>query len=54
MELRTVISLLVTRFDIAFAPGEDGSTLLNDAKDTFTVRLAALQLVFVEREKSGE
>ncbi|MCJ1464976.1 hypothetical protein MMC07_003591 [Pseudocyphellaria aurata] len=54
MELRTVISLLITRFDVAFAPGEDGSTLLNDAKDTFTMRLAALNLVFVERQKSGE
>lgn len=50
MELRTVISLLVTRFDVSLAPGEDGSTLLNDTKDTFTVRLGALQLVFVERE----
>lgn len=51
MELRTVISLLISRFDISLAPGEDGSALLNDTKDTFTVRLGGLQLVFVEREK---
>lgn len=52
MELRTVVSLLITRFDVSLAPGEDGSTLLNDTKDTFTVQLGALQLVFVERERS--
>lgn len=54
MELRTVISLLITRFDVSFAPGEDGSTLLNHTKDTFTVRLGALRLMFTERERSQE
>ena len=50
MELRTVISLLISRFDVSLAPGEDGSALLNDTKDTFTVRLGDLRLVFAERE----
>lgn len=49
MELRTVVSLLITRFDISFAPGDDGSSLMENTLDTFTVRLGDLNLVFSER-----
>jgi hypothetical protein len=50
MELRSVVAELVTHFDIKFAVGDDGSTLLNDSKDFFTVSLADLRLVFTDRE----
>ncbi len=46
MELRTVLALLVTQFDVHFAPGEDGSNLLNKSQDFFTISLSDLNLVF--------
>ena len=47
MEMRTVITYLLTSFDtIEFAPGEDGTGLLEDAKDHFTVGLQPFQLCF--------
>jgi len=46
MELRTVVAMLVTRFDVHFAPGEDGSALLENVQDVFTVCLNDLDLVF--------
>ncbi|KAF1809510.1 cytochrome P450 [Eremomyces bilateralis CBS 781.70] len=50
-ELRTVISKLVLEFDVTFADGEDGSTLLNDSEDVFTTNCAELKLVWTKREK---
>lgn len=46
MELRMTTALLVTEFDIRFAPGENGQRLLNESKDFFTMSIADLQLVF--------
>ena len=56
MELRAVVGLLITRFDVSLAPGEDGTDLLYGSKDTFTIRLGDLMLVFRERGvgKGGE
>lgn len=53
MEIRTIVSLLVTRFDVRLAPGEDGTTLMEHSKDTFTLRMGDLRLVFDERAESG-
>jgi len=49
MELRLLTAQLVARFDIAFAPGEDGRRLLEESKDHFTMGLMPLNLVFTER-----
>lgn len=49
MELRIVVALLVTGFDIGFAPGENGESLLHDSKDFFTVSVADLMLNFTPR-----
>ena len=49
MELRTVVSLVITRFDVHLAPSEDGTDLLENTKDTFTMRPGKLRLVFDER-----
>lgn len=46
MELRMTTALLVTEFDIRFAPGENGQRLLNESKDFFTMSIADLDLVF--------
>ena len=49
MELRNVTARLVTEFDVKFAPGEDGSNLLEKSKDIFTLQLAPLELIFTRR-----
>jgi cytochrome P450 family 628 len=54
MELRVVTARLVTQFDIAFAPGEDGTNLFQKTKDVFTLEVAPLRIVFVERGKKNK
>ncbi|KAL2821321.1 cytochrome P450 [Aspergillus cavernicola] len=49
MEMRLMTAHLVTGFDVAFAPGEDGTDLLN-SEDHFTVALKPLHLLFKRRE----
>ncbi|KAH7333161.1 cytochrome P450 monooxygenase-like protein [Rhexocercosporidium sp. MPI-PUGE-AT-0058] len=49
MELRTVTALLVSKFDVSFAPGEDGSALLEKSEDYFTIGLKGLMLQFKAR-----
>lgn len=49
MEMRTVVSLLVSRFDVRLAPGEDGSRLLSKSREAFTMRLEELCVVFEEK-----
>lgn len=50
MELRTVTALLITKFDVSFAPGENGSNLLEKSEDYFTIGLADLMLQFAPRK----
>lgn len=50
MEMRTVVSLLVSRFDVKLAPGEDGGKLLGKSRDAFTLRMENLNLIFEERK----
>lgn len=49
MEMRSVVALLVARYDVKFAPGEDGTGLHRDALDAFTLLVKELRLVFTER-----
>jgi cytochrome P450 len=51
MELREVIARIVTQFDIAFAPGEDGTVLFEKTKDVFTLEVAPLKMVFKQRSE---
>ena len=46
MELRSVISTIVSDFEVSFAPGEDGVAVMEEAKDTFTLSPGELQLQF--------
>ena len=46
MELRYVIHRIVMDFNVAFAPGEDGRRVIEEAKDTFTLSPGELDLVF--------
>lgn len=50
MELRTVITKLVQRFNIALAPGEDGRRLMDDSLDTFVIDLKDFWVEFRERK----
>jgi cytochrome P450 len=52
MEIRAVIANIITKFDVSFGPGEDGSRLLNETKDCFTLVMAPLNLTFTPRSKA--
>jgi hypothetical protein len=47
-----VVALMVSQFEVNFAPGEDGTHLLRDSKDFFTVSLSDLSLIFTSRDTS--
>ena len=49
-ELRFVTALLLSKYDIAFAQGEDGSSCWRDMKDQFTAAPGKLELLFTSRE----
>lgn len=51
MEIRAVVSLLIARFDVSLAPGKENSGLLETTKDTFTLRLGDLHIIFLERNE---
>jgi cytochrome P450 len=51
MEAKVFIAKVVTAFDIGFAPGEDGTSLLTNNKDWLTMWLPDLRLVLAPREK---
>ncbi|MCJ1375714.1 hypothetical protein MMC20_006951 [Loxospora ochrophaea] len=50
MEVRAVITCIISKFDIDFAPGESSSAVLEDMHDTFTAAPGPLNLVFRIRE----
>ncbi|KAL3476423.1 cytochrome P450 [Aspergillus californicus] len=52
MEIRLLTAHLITKFDVAFAPGEDGSELLK-SDDIFTIMLKPLHLIFKKRTEGG-
>ena len=47
MNARAIIARVVMRFDVKFAPGEDGTTLWQDSRDLFTVHTGDLKLQFL-------
>ena len=49
MELRIVAALLVAKFDVEFAPGDDGTELVEDCRDAFASAPGKLGLVFRAR-----
>lgn len=42
-------ALLVAKFDIRFAPGDDGTNLLKDTRDAFASAPGKLELIFETR-----
>lgn len=49
-ELRFVTALLVIKYDVSFAEGEDGKFVDGDLMDQFTATPGRLRLVFRERK----
>ncbi|KAH7313703.1 cytochrome P450 [Stachybotrys elegans] len=49
-EMRYITALLVTRFEVFFAPGETGQRLFEDLRDQFTASPGRLELQFRRRE----
>lgn len=46
MEIRTMAAQIVLGFDVALAKGEDGTRLMTETHDHFTLSLGQLDLVF--------
>ena len=51
-EISYVIALLVTKFDVTLAPGEDADRVWKDMKDEFTAAPGRLMLVFDKRQEA--
>ena len=49
MELRYVMAVLISKYDVLFAPGEDNYEVQGKMTDTFTVEPGQLKVVFKER-----
>jgi cytochrome P450 len=50
MQMRTIVAKLIMKFDVSFAPGEDGTRLIEKTRDHFSLGLADFNLVFTERQ----
>lgn len=50
LEIRTLVTKLVMKYDVAFAPGETGKPLMEDFKDHFTLGLKGMNLIFTPRK----
>ncbi|KAF3384940.1 hypothetical protein F1880_002809 [Penicillium rolfsii] len=51
LQMRMAIWSIAREFDISLAPGEDGKSFDEDTKDTFTLAVPPLHLIFSKREK---
>jgi hypothetical protein len=49
MELRSALSRIALNFDLAFASGETGEVFEREVKDTFTLTVRDLYVVFSKR-----
>ncbi|KAH8690164.1 putative cytochrome P450 oxidoreductase [Talaromyces proteolyticus] len=54
MELRRVTAEILTRYNVALAPGQTVSGFLNGKRDAFTLVTPPLQLLFRERKKGNK
>lgn len=52
LQMRGVLRRIARDFHIALAPGEDGVVFDTEAKDTFTLAVKPLQMVFTERAEA--
>jgi hypothetical protein len=45
-----LVALLVSKYDMGFAPGEDGTRVVTDMQDNFTSNPGRLDLIFAARK----
>ncbi|ETS81741.1 hypothetical protein PFICI_06743 [Pestalotiopsis fici W106-1] len=53
MELRAVASRIVRKYNVSLAPGQDPQAFLDGKRDTFTLALGSLELVFTPRSQKA-
>lgn len=46
MQLRGVVALILERYDVSFAPGEDGQSVITHMRDAFNLKPGRLNLTF--------
>lgn len=46
VQIRSLAAKLLSKYDVAFAPGEDGTRLLMESRHHFSISVAPLDLVF--------
>lgn len=51
-ELRFITALLVKKYVVGFAPGEDGKRITSDLRDQFTAAPGQLNLLFKLRKNA--
>lgn len=51
MEIRLLTANLIRKFDVSLAEGEDGTKLLTETKDHFTLGLADINMRFTKRNE---
>ena len=54
MQMRAIVAKLIMKFDVSFAPDEDGTGLIEKTRDHFSLGLADFNLVFTERQVQEE
>ncbi|CAG8976987.1 hypothetical protein HYALB_00009781 [Hymenoscyphus albidus] len=52
MELRNLTSRIISEFSVQFAPGEDGSAIMNEWHESFTMHVESLMLQFKRRDEN--
>ena len=53
-ELRMVLAGILSQFDVAFAPGDNGEAVERDLRDQLTANPGDLNLKFSNRSKSQD
>ena len=53
-EISYVVALIVSKHDVEFAPGEDGTAVWKEMRDHFTIKPGKLDLVFKRRNAEPE
>lgn len=49
MELRYATTVLISKYNVTFAPGEDNHEVIENMTDSFTVDPGDLKIVWTER-----
>ena len=52
VEIRFITALLISKYDVSFAPEGDKMSVWNDMKDQFIAVPGKLELIFTPREKT--